>query len=199
MNKQEFLIKLEKGLNGLPKADIEERLVFYSEMIDDRIEDGLLEEAAVEEIGPVDSIISQIISDIPLTRLVRDKVKPKRSLSAWEIILLVLGSPIWLAVLLAVFALLVSVYAVMWSVIICLWAVFASLLGIALGGILWGVANIILGNGIISIAVIGLAFISIGLSIFVFYTCKAMTKGLLLLTKEIILSIKNSFIKKEAA
>lgn len=47
MNKQEFLVKLRKGLSGLPKEDIEERLTFYSEMIDDRMEEGLSEEEAV--------------------------------------------------------------------------------------------------------------------------------------------------------
>ena len=60
MNKQEFLMRLSKGLSGLPKDDVEERLSFYSEMIDDRIEEGLSEDAAVSEIGDVDKIISQI-------------------------------------------------------------------------------------------------------------------------------------------
>ena len=44
MNKQEFFEQLRKGLSGLPKDDIEERLTFYKEMIEDRIEDGLSEE-----------------------------------------------------------------------------------------------------------------------------------------------------------
>ena len=39
MNKQEFLAELRKRLSGLPQADIEERIVFYSEMIDDRTEE----------------------------------------------------------------------------------------------------------------------------------------------------------------
>ncbi len=43
MNKQAFLTQLRKGLSGLPQEDIEERLAFYSEMIDDRIEEGLSE------------------------------------------------------------------------------------------------------------------------------------------------------------
>jgi hypothetical protein len=42
MNKQEFLTALKKALSPLSKADLEERLSFYSEMIDDRIEEGLL-------------------------------------------------------------------------------------------------------------------------------------------------------------
>ena len=89
MNKQEFLMRLSKGLSGLPKDDVEERLSFYSEMIDDRIEDGLSEDAAVSEIGDVDKIISQIIRETPITKLAKEKFKPSRALRAWEIVLLV--------------------------------------------------------------------------------------------------------------
>ena len=47
MNKQEFLVQLRNALSGLPKDDIEERIEFYSEMIEDRIEEGLSEEEAI--------------------------------------------------------------------------------------------------------------------------------------------------------
>ena len=43
MNKQDFLAQLRKELSGWPKEDAEERLTFYSEMLDDRIEEGLSE------------------------------------------------------------------------------------------------------------------------------------------------------------
>lgn len=94
MNKQEFLMRLREGLSGLPQNEIEERLTFYSEMIDDRIEEGLSEEQAIGEIGDIDEIISQIVADIPLAVLVKEKVKPSRKLRVWEIVLLILGSPI---------------------------------------------------------------------------------------------------------
>ena len=103
MGKAEFMETLRKRLAGLPQAEIEERLAFYNEMIDDRIEDGLTEEEAVAEVGPVEDVVNQIMSEIPLTALVREKVRPKRTLRVWEIILLVLGSPIWLSLLIAVF------------------------------------------------------------------------------------------------
>ena len=51
MNKKRFLSELRRGLSGLPQAEVEERLSFYSDMIDDRIEDGCSEAAAVAEIG----------------------------------------------------------------------------------------------------------------------------------------------------
>ena len=56
MNKQEFLAQLRKGLSGLPQDDIEERLTFYSEMIEDQTEEGLSEDEAVAQIGSVDEM-----------------------------------------------------------------------------------------------------------------------------------------------
>lgn len=127
MSKQEFLAELKARLSGLPQSDIEERLTFFGEMIDDRIEEGLAEEEAVSAIGTVDEVAGQIVAETPLTKLVKERVKSKRTLRAWEIVLLVLGSPIWLSVLIAVFAVIFAVYVVIWSVIISLWAILASL------------------------------------------------------------------------
>ena len=51
MTKAKFLKELSKLLKDLPKDEVKERLNFYSEMIDDRIEDGLSEEEAIKSIG----------------------------------------------------------------------------------------------------------------------------------------------------
>lgn len=198
MSKQEFLAQLRKGLSGLPQDDIEERLTFYNEMIDDRIEEGLSESEAVSEIGSVNTVVTQILADTPLTKLVKEKVKPNRVLKAWEIVLLVLGSPIWLSLLIAVFAVILSLYVVLWSVIISLWAVLCSLIGSALGGIVLAVVFAFQGNVFTGIAMLSAGICSAGLSIFLFFGCKAVTKGILLLTKKMALSIKTLFVRKEA-
>ena len=99
MDKQEFLSKLRAKLFGLPQKELEERLSFYSEMIDDRIEEGLSEETAVKELGTVDVVAGQIIAEIPLSKLVKERIKPKRALNVWEIVLLAIGSPIWLSLM----------------------------------------------------------------------------------------------------
>lgn len=60
MNKREFLAGLRKGPAGLPQEDMEERLTFYAEMLDDRMEEVLSEEEAVEAVeavGPIDEIV----------------------------------------------------------------------------------------------------------------------------------------------
>ena len=197
MNKQEFLMRLREGLSGLPENDIEERLIFYSEMIDDRKEEGLSEEEAVREIGNIDEIISQIIADTPFARLVKEKVKPSRQLRTWEIVLLVIGSPIWLSLGIAVFSVIISVYITLWSVIISLWATEAALWCSVIGSIFSFVFLIFNGNVTSGIVMICAGMVCAGISIFLFYGCKAATKGILLLTKKSVLATKNCFVKKE--
>ncbi len=197
MNKQEFLTQLRKGLSGLPQGDIAERLAFYSEMIDDRMEEGLSEEDAVSEIGNVDEIISQTVADIPRSKLVKEKIKPKRTLSAWEIVLLTLGCPIWLSLLIAAIAVIFSVYIMMWSAVVLLWSMEASLIAVSLEGIVSAAVFVFKGNGLTGLAMLGVGIICAGLSVFLFFGCKAVTKGILLLTKKIALGIKSLFVRKE--
>ena len=199
MSKAEFLEGLQKGLSGLPKDDVNERLEFYGEMIDDLVEEGISEEDAVLQIGSVDEIISQIVADIPLSKLVKEKMTKNRKLKTLEILLLVLGSPIWLSLLIAAFAVIISVYVSLWAVIISFWAVFISLLGAGLCGIAGGTVFAFYNTVITGIAILGAGFVCVGLSIFAFFGCKAATKGFLLLTKKTVCGIKNCFIKKEEA
>ena len=86
MSKEEFLTELSKKLSGLPESDIRERVDFYREMIEDHVEDGISEDEAVAEIGNVDEIVAQIMSEVSLTRLVKERVRPKRKLKTWEIV-----------------------------------------------------------------------------------------------------------------
>ena len=199
MHKQEFLDALELKLSGLPEHDVEERLNFYSELIDDTIEEGLSEEDAVSQIGSADEIAAQIVSDIPLAKIVNKKIKPKRRLKVWENVLLVLGSPIWLSLAAAAFAVILALYVSLWSVIISVWAVFVSLIAGTLGGIAASVIFIIQGHSLTGIATIGVGLVCAGLSILFFVLCKAATKATLLLTKKIALKIKKCVFKKEEA
>ena len=197
MNKQAFLAKLRKGLSGLPQGDVEESVSFYSEMIDDRIEEGMTEEEAVTEIGSVADISAQIIADIPLAKLAKERIKPKRRMRAWEIVLLAAGSPLWLILLIAAFVVLLALYAVIWSVVVCIWSVFGALVGGAVGGIAGGVLLIVFGNVVSGIMLIGAGLACAGLAIFLFFGCLAATKGTAYLTAQSVLGIKKCFVRKE--
>lgn len=199
MRKQEFLTRLRKGLSGLPQEDIEERLAFYSEMIDDRMEEGLAEEEAVAAVGTVDEIVTQVVAETPLAKIAKERIKSKRRLSAGVIALLVLGSPIWLSFAIAAFAVVLSIYISIWAVILSLWAVFVSLAAGSICGALTCVIFAIGGNAFSGIAMLAAGIVCAGLSILMFYGCKAATKGILLLTKKMAIGIKNCFMKKEEA
>lgn len=199
MNKTEFLEKLKEGLAGLPQADIDERVSFYGEMIDDKVEDGMTEQEAINEIGTVESVVSGILADIPLGTLVKEKIKPKRKLYAWEIVLIVLGAPVWVPLLIAAAAIVFSLYISVWSIIVSLWAAaFAvGVVGVAL--IVPATIHIVRQNVLSAVAVIGMALCAVGLSIFMFFGCKAATKGVIMLTKKAILGIKKMLVRKENA
>lgn len=196
MNKKEFLSTLRERLNGLPEEDINKSIDFYSEMIDDRVEDDMSEEEAVEAIGNMDEIISQILSEVSLPKLVKEKVKPKRALEAWEIVLLILGAPIWIPLAFAAITIVLSVYFAIWSVIISLYMVD---LAVVVSGILLvalAIAAVFNGQFAVFGVLFGFGLVCGGLSILLFFGFNLVTKGILFLSKKAILGIKGLFIKK---
>ena len=197
MNKQEFLAQLRKGLSGLPQEDIEERLTFYGEMLEDRMEEGFTEEEAVAAIGDVDEIVLQTVAEIPLAKIAKERIKPKRRLKAWEIVLLALGSPIWLSLGIAAAAVVFALYLALWAVVAALWAAWGAIAVCAVGSV--PVCVVLAARGGITggLAILAAGFICAGLSIFLFYGCREATRGILALTKKITIGIKNSFIRKE--
>lgn len=197
MNKEMFLEELKRKLIGLPQADIDERLAFYSEMIDDRIEDGLTEEEAVAKVGSVDGIVAQIMSEIPLTKLVKEKVKPKRSLRVWEIVLIVLGFPVWFPLLIAFLAIVFAVYVVIWSLAIAVYAVTLGITVSAVACIPGTIICIIAHRLIAAVFCLGAGVLLAGIAILLFFACIGITKGMLKLTKGMLLGIKRSFVGKE--
>ncbi len=197
MDKQAFLTALRSGLSGLPQDDIEERLTFYGEMIDDRMEEGLSEEEAVAAIGEVSEIVRQAVADTPLAKIAKERIRPKRRLKTWEIVLLALGSPIWLSLAIAAAAVLFAVIVSLWSVILSLWAVFASLAVSAVAAVPTGAFFAMGGHGAAGLAMLSAGLVCAGLTILLFFGCMGAMKGILRLTKKITLWTKDRFIKKE--
>lgn len=197
MTKAEFLKRLGSELSALPDEDKAERLAFYSEMIDDLVEDGYSEEDAVATLGDVLDIKEQIIENIPITRLVRKKLTSRRRIGALEITLLILGSPIWLSILISIAAVVFSVYVSLWSVIISLWAVQVSLAVCGIVGIIAGTVYTFSVGTIPGIALIGASLVCAGVAIFAFYGCKFVTRGIIWLSKKLWLCVKYSFIRRE--
>ncbi len=222
MTKLKFLLELEKKLSTLSQEDIEERLTFYSEMIEDRVEEGISEEDAVAQIGDVEDIAAQVLADHRVEEPAfgeetvtvegapdTEPSQEKRRMKPWEITLLTLGSPIWISLLIAVlavaFSLVVSVLAIgfslvisLWAVVVSLWAVFVALVACAAVLPVAAVYLICIGYTLSGLAVIGTSLVCAGLAIFFFYGCKMATKGMALLTKLAVISLKKCFHRKEA-
>ena len=197
MTKISFLLLLHDKLESFPPEEVEERLYFYSEMIEDRMEEGLSEEDAVAAVGTIDEIAAQIKSEITSDKPRKKIIKGKRRMKPWEIILLAVGSPVWLSLLIAAFAVLASLYISLWAVIVSFWAVFGSLIGSVLGVTVMGIGFIIEGYLPAGIAAIGAGIVCAGLSILAFLGCKAATNGTLLLTRKLARCIKSCFVRRE--
>ena len=196
MNKIEFSLELSKALEGLPNDDIKEKVMFYVEMIDDRIDEGMSEADAVADVGSPEKIAEEIIAEFPLKKLVKEKIKPKRRLRGWEIALICIGFPVWLPLAISALAIIISLYVVLWSLVVSAWAVFASLIGGALGGVVGGVITAIFNNQVAGIVLTSGGLVCGGLAIFSLFGCLAATKGTAKLSKRIVLGIKRMFMKK---
>ena len=197
MFREAFLGELRKGLAGLPEEELEGRLAFYEEMIDDRMEEGLTEETAVAEVGPASRVIGQILAEIPLSRIVREKVKPRHALRVWEILLLVLGSPIWLSLLVAAAAVVLSLYAALWAVVISLYAAAVSLVAGGAACLVGSVVYFLRGNIPGAAFIIGGGLAAIGLGLMLFIGCNILAKGLARGLGKMMLGCKRLLIRKK--
>lgn len=199
MNKSEFLAALKEKLEGLPQDVIDSSLEYYSEMIADYIDDGSTEEDAVKVIGTVEQIADQILQDTPLPMLVKEKISLPRSLKTWEIVLIVLGAPLWVPLLLACAAVALTVYFTVWIVVISLYSIDLSLIACAVACLICAVLFLPQQNYAAAMITFGLMLVFVGLSIILFVGCGQAVKGIMLVSKKLVLFLKNLFIRKETA
>lgn len=198
MNKLEYLSALKERLSGLPQKEVEERLGFYSEMIEDRVEEGLSEAEAVAAVGSVDEIAVQIMAESSFVKPGKGAVPSKRRMTVREIVLLALGFPLWLPLLIAAFVVILSLDVSMWAVIISLWSVFGALIVCAAAGVTAGIGFVPGGHTFTGIAVIGAGVACAGLTIMLYFGCRAATKGAWLLTRNGAIWIQNCFVRRKA-
>ena len=194
MKKQEFLNELRRQLRGLPQDEIDNRVSFYEEMINDMMDEGKSEDEAIIEIGSVDSVVSEIAKDTPFKIVIKERYKPKRSLTALEIVLLVLGFPLWFPLLVTFFAFCLVGYILEWVLVIVTYAVEAALIAAAIAGI--ASFFVYLANGNPAIWMLGAALLALGASFLFIFVCIGATKVSIKLSKAIATGIKKSFIQK---
>ncbi len=197
MNKAEFLQELGIELLGLPQDDVERWLEYYTEMLEDRIEDGMSEEAAAASLGDPKEIARQILAQTPFIKLIKNKVKPKRELRVWEIILICVGSPIWFSLAVSFAAVFCSVFVSLWAGIVSLWAVELSVAVCGIAGVLGFPLFWITGSAYQGLLILGGGLVCGGIAYFGFYSCIRLTRVFASVNKKFLLLVKSLFVKKE--
>lgn len=200
MNKADFLAALWQRLSYLPEEELSGPFSFYTEAIEDRVEDGMTEDEAVEALGGVEGVARAIEMGMPLTAIVKQRVKEKKERSGgtrplW-IVLAVVGFPIWLPLLITAAALVLTVYVVLWAVIISLYAVVLSLAAAGVAGIVGGFWFLPAGWSSVLLS-FGSGLVCAGLAILLFFAFTQVARWLLLLGKKLWLGVKALFIRKK--
>ena len=124
MNKSRFSATLKRELRGMPRAEIAKTVAYYEEMIDDKIEGGMTEEQATASLGDPKEIARSICAEGSAAA----KPKTHSSLAPWAVVLLVLGSPLWVGLAAGALGLLVGFFAVVFSLGVAFFAVLAAML-----------------------------------------------------------------------
>ena len=194
MNKQEFIENLRARLSALPEDELEDRLNFYREMIDDRVEDGLSEEEAVSEIGTVEEISKRIISEQGSAIIhskaaeIKEDAEGEKEKTASKV-LFWLGAPLWAVLGIIALPIVLVLFVSLWAAVASLWAVFGALAAAAPGCVVMAVINLFTG-GQSTAVMLALGLVSAGVAIFGFYGCLAATRGSAFLTKSSIQYLK---------
>jgi uncharacterized membrane protein len=199
MDKERYLARLRAALRGLPEADIAESLAYYTELIEDRMEEGMSEAAAVAQLPAPEAAAEEILLSQPMERIEAARVKTRRKLGAWEIILLVLGSPVWLPLLLSFALLVLTVYLLVWVAALVLWTVDLSAAVGAVGGLAGMLGGILQRNLSMELFAAGAALAGAGLAILLFFASLWTTKASARLGRALLRSLKASIIGKEKA
>ena len=194
MDKFTFLTELRAKLWPIPEEDAVASVEYYAEIIADRMEEGLTEEEAVAAIGDLEEIVQGILAESP-RKPAMEETQKKRRLRWWEITLLILGSPVWIALLIAVAAVIFSVWISLWSVVISLYATTVAL-GASAIGCVFGSFFMLDGGMVVAL---GAALVCAGLTILFWMLSNLAAKGMVKLTKLLFVWIKGMFAGKEQA
>lgn len=203
MNKQDFLNVLGERLASLPKNEVDKSIAYYNEMIDDRVEDGMTEEEAINALGNIRIVAESIMYDMSIPALMKAKVTQSKgrapSKTVW-LTMMILGSPLWFPLLIALAAVAIALYVSVWSIIISLYAVVLSF-GIAcVAGIIGGIARIFMTSMPLGLCIIGMALVSGALCLFLYKPILQITTRLIKFTADSTRKIKALIIsRKEVA
>ena len=197
MNKQEYLTQLRAALACLPEGEIEESVAFYTEMIDDRVADGLTEEEATAQLDDPKAAARAIIADLPVVPRTVVRTKQRNRALYWTLV--ILGSPLWLTLLLAEGMLVLAGLLTIWCLILGLWLLAAGLLAggpLGIGVCLWALA---VGQPAYGVFELGSGLLCFGLGLFCLHGAVAASKTLMQVSRQWIAKAPFVKVKEEGA
>ena len=171
---------------------------FSEEMIDDRIEDGMSTECAIDGLGNLDDIVEQSVLELSIPSLVKARVnKSSSKASVLKLILIIVGSPIWGSLLIAAISVIFSLYISVWAIMVGIFAINISLLAVVIASLVNGVIRCAIGQIGIGIIMFGIAFICLALALLMFRPCVKLSKYIIELTGSFLKKIKLLIIGRE--
>jgi uncharacterized membrane protein len=144
----------------------------------------------------VESIVNALLKEVSISKLVKEKVTPKRKLKSWEIVLIILGSPIWVSLGIALLSVCFSLYVGFWSTIVALWAADLAFMVGGIAAVIGSFTTFAVGAAPQATFFLGAGLVGIGLSIVLGFAFVALTKLIAQLGAKIITGIKKIFVGK---
>lgn len=194
MTKRDFLQVLRAHLSQMTPEEREKQLAYYEELFDDMMEDGMTEAEAAAHLGDPALIAEELLSQLPLGDLVKSRVRPEGGWTALNIVLLVLGSPVWLPLLLTAAVLVLVFLLLAWVLVLVYGAVVFSLGAAAVGSLLaipFGLLSVTL------LPALGAALICGGLCLLLALGLPPLCRAVARFCAWLVKKIKSLFIKKE--
>ena len=197
MNKQEFLIELKQHLKGIAPEDISGSIEYYSEMIDDAVEDGMTEEEAVASLGDMDEIERQLRSrgektaktpPEPEVSVMPEPVPERKNSGKTAVIILLI---VCIPVIIGLLSAAAGIYLGMWGTVI---GFYAAAVGMGISGAALIISSPFVQTALPEILVqFGIGMVLLSVSAPFFMLCNLLSKGLVELLKLIIRLIQNFF------
>ena len=116
-------------------------------------------------------------------------------MSGGEIALIIIGSPLWIPILLALFAVVFAVFITLWAVLVSLYAVVLALVLGGLACIGYGIFTLITGTPSAGLFSLGGGIACVGLGILLLLLTLYASKGLVWICKKFGVGIKKLFVR----
>lgn len=197
MTKNEYLNSIQSRLQGIPEEEIQKTLAYFSEMIDDRMEDGMSEEEAVAAAGSVEDAVKGVLEEVPLSKMIKERRRSRRKMKTWEIVLLAVGSPVWVPLLICAFAVVLTLYIAIWACVIVFFAADLAILVSGLASFVVGLATLFTGNPVYALYAIGTGLFLSGGGLMLVIPLINLAKATVKLAGWIILRIKTLFLRRK--